>query len=775
MSSTQKTDAGRPVPGVLPAGRAREEAGARFPSRPSRPRRRREERGEVMKNWPWYGYLVFAVLIFALAFLFYFKPQNAKLKALTAERVKVEAEVQNLKQKKRELDKIEADIVAMTAKLKTLEVNIPQRKEIADILRQIQALAYDSRLDVLRFAPGKEINKELLRRVADPHPGLRELPQPRHVLRQAEQVRPGLHHRELHHQDLEPPDGPEHGLRQLDGQDLLLRRADGRRRAGQKTSEAKTMRKAAVLLTVVLLAGLAPLLAQETAAAPPPETAPAGTHRPDGLHLQPRGPPGPLQEPPGRPRPQGEGGDRRKPDVHRRPRPLRHRQEQERLHRHDRHSPRDSRCSPRSATSSRTGTSCPSPRRRSSCGRPTTGGSRSSDRETSSRKSRRSCNMNKRILPAVLAGLCALALVALHAQGPAPAVHIGKIQVQAGTLSTRLVMETDGPLAVEKAYYLGRFPPDARPRHRPGLDGRRAGPPLLRIGARPRRPGRKGRRRRAPSPRPSERTGPGPDRPRVRPDRRRAQRHPEGPDRLRRRRLDPGRARPHAQERHPPEQGRHVRRRGQRLRQGRPERRRRHPGLRPGEPAASRRRPLRHAPRRQVGRLADRRSAVDGPEGPRGPVPGGRPAAHHPDGLRPQGSPGSTPWTPARDGLGRVLLPLRDDRTGRRGRPRRPSSSRRLRPAAGPGAGPEEGRSPRSGPTPGRAQGRDDRGPLPDPRGPRLPPRRSRPSRPKPSRRSSSPRRSSGTKRSTPATSSASRSRTPTSRTSSSTWPSSPG
>jgi type IV pilus assembly protein PilO len=113
-----------------------------------------------MKNWPWYGYLIFAILIFALAFLFYFKPQNEKLKVLTAERVKVEGEVQNLKQKKRELDKIEADIAAMTAKLKSLEVNIPQRKETADILRQIQALAYDAHLDVLRFAPGTEVNKD---------------------------------------------------------------------------------------------------------------------------------------------------------------------------------------------------------------------------------------------------------------------------------------------------------------------------------------------------------------------------------------------------------------------------------------------------------------------------------------------------------------------------------------------------------------------------------------------------------------------------------------
>jgi type IV pilus assembly protein PilO len=80
-----------------------------------------------MKNWPWYGYVLFAVFIFALAFFFYFKPENTKLKALKAERV---------------------------------EVNIPQRKETADILRQVQALAYDSRLDVLRFAPGTEINKE---------------------------------------------------------------------------------------------------------------------------------------------------------------------------------------------------------------------------------------------------------------------------------------------------------------------------------------------------------------------------------------------------------------------------------------------------------------------------------------------------------------------------------------------------------------------------------------------------------------------------------------
>jgi Tfp pilus assembly protein PilO len=109
---------------------------------------------------PWYGSVIVAVLIFALAYFFYFSPQNTRLQALRAERVKVENEVKDLKQKKKELDKIEAELVVMTAQLKGLEAIIPQRKEQADILRQIQQLAYDARLDVMNFAQQKEVNRE---------------------------------------------------------------------------------------------------------------------------------------------------------------------------------------------------------------------------------------------------------------------------------------------------------------------------------------------------------------------------------------------------------------------------------------------------------------------------------------------------------------------------------------------------------------------------------------------------------------------------------------
>ncbi len=113
-----------------------------------------------MKNWPWYGYLIVAAIIFALAYFFYFKPKNEELQTLRAERIKVQQEVEVLRQKKLELDKIQAEIASMTAQLKDLESIIPLRKETADILRNIQQLAYDARLEVIRFAPQGELNRE---------------------------------------------------------------------------------------------------------------------------------------------------------------------------------------------------------------------------------------------------------------------------------------------------------------------------------------------------------------------------------------------------------------------------------------------------------------------------------------------------------------------------------------------------------------------------------------------------------------------------------------
>jgi len=113
-----------------------------------------------MKERPWYTYVIIAVLIFGFFYFIYYKPRGKELASLRLERQKVEAEVRKAQKKKQDLDKIEAELKTLTATLANLEAIIPQKKEMSDILRRIQQLAYDSRLNIRRFAPQKLADKE---------------------------------------------------------------------------------------------------------------------------------------------------------------------------------------------------------------------------------------------------------------------------------------------------------------------------------------------------------------------------------------------------------------------------------------------------------------------------------------------------------------------------------------------------------------------------------------------------------------------------------------
>jgi Tfp pilus assembly protein PilO len=113
-----------------------------------------------MKNVPWYAYIILAVVILGAAFFLYFKPQQAEFNRIKVERQNVEREVQSLQEKKKQLDKIEAELASLTQTLKELEVIIPLRKETDVILRRVQQMAFDSRLDLVRFTPRGEINRE---------------------------------------------------------------------------------------------------------------------------------------------------------------------------------------------------------------------------------------------------------------------------------------------------------------------------------------------------------------------------------------------------------------------------------------------------------------------------------------------------------------------------------------------------------------------------------------------------------------------------------------
>ncbi len=113
-----------------------------------------------MKDWPWYGYVVVAVIIFSIFFLLYYRPKNNELKNIRSERITTENEVEKLKKKKEELQEIEKQLITMNIKLNQLETIIPQKEEIDIILRRIQELAYDSRINIIEFIPKSLIDKE---------------------------------------------------------------------------------------------------------------------------------------------------------------------------------------------------------------------------------------------------------------------------------------------------------------------------------------------------------------------------------------------------------------------------------------------------------------------------------------------------------------------------------------------------------------------------------------------------------------------------------------
>lgn len=113
-----------------------------------------------MREWPWYSFFIIILIIFVLFYVLHFRPQNEELKGIRAERIKTEAEVALLKEKKEQLEEIEKELKVLNTELKKLETIIPLQEEIDVILRRIQQLAFDSRLNITNFVPRNLIDME---------------------------------------------------------------------------------------------------------------------------------------------------------------------------------------------------------------------------------------------------------------------------------------------------------------------------------------------------------------------------------------------------------------------------------------------------------------------------------------------------------------------------------------------------------------------------------------------------------------------------------------
>lgn len=104
-----------------------------------------------MKKQPWMTYALLGVILVVLVFLMYFKPRQNELKAIRADRMNIETQLEDLKIKKRQFDKMNSELKTLNDSLAELEPVMPRKREQSEILRNFQQMAYDQQLELIRF------------------------------------------------------------------------------------------------------------------------------------------------------------------------------------------------------------------------------------------------------------------------------------------------------------------------------------------------------------------------------------------------------------------------------------------------------------------------------------------------------------------------------------------------------------------------------------------------------------------------------------------------
>jgi len=123
-----------------------------------------------LKNMPWWGHLVLAVVVGGLLVWLQYSmaPANLskkqkKVAGLTAELEQKEANIRKGKLALAKLDELERDIAALELKLADLKAILPTEPELGDLLKWIKSLADQANLDLRVFNPQPLQAQELLK------------------------------------------------------------------------------------------------------------------------------------------------------------------------------------------------------------------------------------------------------------------------------------------------------------------------------------------------------------------------------------------------------------------------------------------------------------------------------------------------------------------------------------------------------------------------------------------------------------------------------------
>ncbi len=106
-------------------------------------------------------FLGFCILILVASYFVYFKGQLGILNSIKEQRKSVQEDVEKAEKRKLEAERLKREVAYLDEKLKTLKEILPERKDVSDIIKKIQSLAYNYRLEISKFSPKPEAQKDL--------------------------------------------------------------------------------------------------------------------------------------------------------------------------------------------------------------------------------------------------------------------------------------------------------------------------------------------------------------------------------------------------------------------------------------------------------------------------------------------------------------------------------------------------------------------------------------------------------------------------------------
>ena len=113
-----------------------------------------------LQNLPWYGqllvFLVIGAVLFAIFYFVHYSPTGDEITRIVQESERLRDEIRLGEMNEAKLKKLEEERQRNEGILEQLKQILPERKEVAQILRRIQAIISNARLRMGNFTPGGE-------------------------------------------------------------------------------------------------------------------------------------------------------------------------------------------------------------------------------------------------------------------------------------------------------------------------------------------------------------------------------------------------------------------------------------------------------------------------------------------------------------------------------------------------------------------------------------------------------------------------------------------